>query len=83
MPVFRLLLAVCFIATFMALVLILTWHLAIPLILIGCLYYLYDWGRAKWQAYLDKRQSNGCTIRPVSDDGTNHTIIDVDYTELN
>ena len=84
MPVFRLILAACFVGTFLALVLILTWHLAIPLILLGCLYYLCDWIRIKWRGYMDKRQANGCTIRQTAqDDNTNQTIIDVDYTEIN
>ena len=84
MSIFRLILAACFVGTFLAIVFILTWHLAIPLILLGCLYYLCDWVRNKWQDYMDKRQSNGCTIRQTSqEDSPTQTIIDVDYTEIN
>jgi len=82
MPIIQQILTICFVLAFLWLMLILAWYIAIPLLILFGLFYLFEWMRIKWQERLNRRQANGCTIHQTRSSKPAQTIIDVDYTEV-
>ena len=61
-------------------VFLLSWYVALPLLIIWAVFGGARWLYAKIQSLRYRREANGCTIHPTKT--THTTIIDADYTEL-
>ena len=82
MPVLHLILSAILTTCFLILVFVLSWYIALPLLIIWALWGLVRLVRDRILIYRFRRESNGCTIHPTNERVTNTTIIDADYTEI-
>ena len=82
MPILHLILSVLITTCFLVLVFVLSWYIALPLLIIWALWGIARLIRDRILAYRFRRESNGCTIHPTKERVQNTTIIDADYTEI-
>ena len=82
MPIFYLMLSAILTTCFVVFVFMLSWYIALPLLIIWAIWGLVRLVRDRLLAYRFRRESNGCTIHPTQERVTNTTIIDADYTEI-
>jgi len=81
MPLLHLIFMLFIIFTFVWLMFLLSWYVALPLLILGALFGGIRWLYLKIQNWRYRRMANGCTIHRTT--ATTHTtIIDADYTEL-
>ena len=81
MPVLHFIFAFFVTLAFIWLVFLLSWYVALPLLIICAVFGGFRWLFAKIQAMRYRRMANGCTIHRTQTD-THTTIIDADYTEV-
>ena len=82
MPFIHLILSIFITACFVVLVFLLSWYIALPLLIIWVLGTFIRWVRLQIQARRFRRESNGCTLHPTDEHAPAATIIDADYTEI-
>jgi len=81
MPVLQLIFNFFLFLIFIWLVFLLSWYVALPLLIVFLLFGGARWLYFKLQCLRYRRMSNGCTIQRTA--RTEHTtIIDADYTEV-
>ena len=81
MPVLQLIFNFFLFLIFIWLVFLLSWYVALPLLIVWVLFGGARWLYLKIQGIRYRRMSNGCIIHRTT--RTNHTtIIDADYTEV-
>jgi len=81
MPVLRLIYTFFLTLVFIWLVFLLSWYVALPLLIVCILFGSARWIYAKIQGIRYRRMANGCTIHQTPSN-THTTIIDADYTEI-
>ena len=82
MPVLHLILSALAMICFLFLVFILSWYIALPLLIIWAFWGFVRLIRDRVQLFRCRRESNGCTIHPTDKQPASTTIIDADYTEI-
>ena len=83
MPLIHLILTAFIALLFLGAVFILSWYIALPLIIVWAVWGSCRWIRDQFISYRLKREANGCTIRRTQNRPRQTTVIDVDYTEIN
>jgi len=82
MPIIQLFFSTVLLILFLWLVFLLSWYVALPLLLIFVVIGAFRWLYLKVLQYRYQRAANGCTIRQDHSTKPQPTIIDVDYTEI-
>ena len=80
MPILRLIFGFFITLIFIWFVFLLSWYVALPLLIVWAVFGGARWLYAQIQNIRYRRGANGCTIHKTST--THTTIIDADYTEL-
>jgi len=83
MPLIQILFSAIITTLFLIFVFLLSWYIALPLLVIWAFWGLARFIRDRIQLYRLGRSSNGCTFRQTSGHDSKTTIIDADYTEIN
>ena len=82
MPIIHLILSAILTTCFLILVFVLSWYIALPLLIIWALWGLIRFIRDRIWTFRLRRESNGCTFHPTNNPKESTTIIDADYTEI-
>ena len=82
MPIFHLILSAILTTCFVVFVFMLSWYIALPLLIIWAVWGLVRLVHDRLLDYRFRRESNGCTIHPTKERVQGTTIIDADYTEI-
>ena len=82
MPYIHLLFSGFILLLFLGAVFVLSWYIALPLLLVWAVWGTCRWCYLKIQQYRYRRAANGCTIRHKPATKPQATVIDVDYTEI-
>ena len=82
MPIIHLILSAFLTTCFLILVFVLSWYIALPLLIVWALWGLIRLVHNRILFYRFRRDANGCTFHPTNKHETTTTVIDADYTEI-
>jgi len=83
MPLLQLIFSILVTVCFLWMVFLLSWYIALPLLVIWAVFGGARWIYGKIQEMRYQRAANGCTIRRTTRSDPTDTVIDADYTEIN